>query len=32
MSIALLAQAHDWKIVPGERIGPLTPMTTFADL
>jgi Tfp pilus tip-associated adhesin PilY1 len=32
MSIAVLAQAHDWKIVPGERIGPVTPLTTFADL
>jgi Tfp pilus tip-associated adhesin PilY1 len=32
MSVAVLAQAHDWKIVPGERIGPLTPMTTFSGL
>lgn len=28
----VLGQAHDWKIVPGERIGPLTPTTTFAGL
>lgn len=25
-------QAHDWIIVPGERVGPITPKTTFAEL
>ncbi len=27
-----LAQSNDWHIVPGKRIGPITPDTTRADL
>ena len=29
---SLLAQSHDWKIIPGERVGPLTPASGLADL
>jgi hypothetical protein len=28
----LPAQTHDWKIVPGERVGPLTPKSDLADI
>jgi hypothetical protein len=28
----VLAQAHDWIIVPGERVGPITPETTYSGL
>lgn len=29
---ALAAQANDWLIVPGERVGPITPASTLASL
>ena len=28
----VLGQAHDWIIVPGERVGPITPETTYSAL
>jgi len=30
--VALAAQANDWKIVPGERVGPITRASTLASL
>ena len=32
LAISAFAQNNDWRIVPGERIGPVTAATTRADL